>query len=156
MANTCKTVETQLNKVVGAVIVSPSNSYAVRRSKDDRPYIETFFRTLAGKGFQRLSNTTGAKPADKGGLNSDRIALESAFQFEYAQELPDSIIANYNASPHTSLGHRSPLAFLDFMTSGTRCLLRHAVPDAVANLLSYRKIVTVQGVLRLGENRTLI
>jgi hypothetical protein len=59
--------------------------------------IQSYFRNLGSRGFQRLSNTTGGKPQDKQGRDPDEVALPSQFQYEYAEELLDVLIANYNA-----------------------------------------------------------
>jgi len=75
LAETCKHVEKILDDVVGSKLLTPNSGFSSRRSKDDRPFIESFFRTLSSKGFQRLSNTTGAKPSDKKGRDLDKIAM---------------------------------------------------------------------------------
>lgn len=86
LAETCKHVETVLKDVVGSTLITPYAGYSSRRSKDDRPFIETYFRNLSSKGFQRLSNTTGSKPSDKKGRNPDHVALTSQFQLEYVND----------------------------------------------------------------------
>ena len=67
LAETCKTVKSKLLDVVGSTLLDPSAGFAQRRSKDDRPFIETFFRTLGSRGLHRMSNTTGGKVQDKRG-----------------------------------------------------------------------------------------
>lgn len=151
LANTCQTVETQLQDIVGAQLLTPTNSYAARRSKDDRPYIERFFSTLSKRGFQRMSNTTGGKAAEGLGKMGESVALTSQFQYEYAEELIDVLIANYNATPHTSLGHRSPLEYLDYLSGKESFLPRYADRQAVSMICSTRKLCTVKGGYRLGR-----
>jgi hypothetical protein len=51
LAETCKHVETVLKDVVGSSLIDPGSGYSSRRSKDDRPFIESFFRNLASGGF---------------------------------------------------------------------------------------------------------
>lgn len=46
--------------------------------------IEAFFKNLASRGFQKLSNTTGGKSSDKKGRDPDAVAIKSQFQIEYA------------------------------------------------------------------------
>jgi len=89
LANICARVEGVLRDVVGATLVKPQDpgSYSCRRSKDDRPFVESFFGHLAAGGFHRLATTTGSLPADKRGANPDAAALATQFQLEYAQEL---------------------------------------------------------------------
>jgi len=152
LAETCAHVEQVLKEVVGAKLISPrGGGFSSRRSKDDRPFIETFFRKLASCGFQRLSNTTGNSPEGKQGRNPEAVAITSQFQLEYAEELLDVLVANYNDTPHTSLGYRSPLAYLDFITSRPGHELRRADPDLVQGIMSYRKKCRVRGGLQEGR-----
>jgi hypothetical protein len=151
LAETCNHVRQSLEDVVGSELLSPERGFSSRRSKDDRPFIESFFRKLASQGFQRMSNTTGGKPKDKQGRNPESIAVTSQFQLEYAEELLDVLIANYNATPHTSLGHRSPLAYLQYVCSKSGEALRYADPDSVQGILSYRKKCRVRGGLEQGR-----
>lgn len=152
LAETCSTVRTKLKDVVGSVLLEPNNSFSARRSKDDRPFIERFFLTLTEGGFQRLSNTTGKSPKDKKGRDPDQIALTSQFQYEYAEELLDVLIANYNAERHSSLGSRSPLEYLQFILSRNNAVLRRAEQELVEQLVSYRKKCQVKGGAEQGRH----
>ncbi len=153
MANICNRVERQLHEVVGSTILKPQDphSYSSRRSKDDRPFIEAFFGQLAKGGFHRLSTTTGSKPPDKRGADPDQAALETQFQLEYAEELLDTLIANYNARPHSGLGWRSPLAQLDFLTSRDPERIRQADPAEVRRMVGIRKLCTLKGGISTGR-----
>jgi transposase InsO family protein len=151
LAETCKTVKSKLQDVVGSTLLDPSAGFAQRRSKDDRPFIETFFRTLGSRGLHRMSNTTGAKVQDKRGRDPGKVAVISEFQLEYAAELLDVLIANYNATPHSSLGYRSPLQMLDFCASMDKLPKRHADPNSVQGLLSVRKLCIVRGGYQQGR-----
>lgn len=145
LAETCKRVEDKLETVVGAKIISPYTSFSARRSKDDRPYIESFFRTLEENGLQRLSISTGGKTTDKKGRDPAKSAISARFQLEYAEELLDVLIANYNATPHTSMPNRSPLQALEFQLVSGRLQPRHADPHEVEMLLSRRVLCRVVG-----------
>lgn len=151
LAETCKTVKDKLRDVVGSTLMDPSVGFAQRRSKDDRPFIESFFKTLGARGLHRMSNTTGGKVQDKGGRDPAKVAVISEFQWEYAAELLDALIANYNATPHSSLGYRSPLQMLDFYASVDKLPKRHADPNSVQGLLSVRKLCTVRGGYQVGR-----
>lgn len=153
MANICDRVERQLREVVGSTILKPQDptSYTSRRSKDDRPFIESFFGQLARGGFHRLSTTTGSKPGDKHGANPEETAAETQFQLEYAEELLDTLIANYNARPHSGLGWRSPLAQLDFLTSREPERIRQADAGEVQRMVSVRKLCTLKGGVSTGR-----
>ena len=151
LAETCKTVKSKLLDVVGSTLLDPSAGFAQRRSKDDRPFIETFFRTLGSRGLHRMSNTTGGKVQDKRGRDPGKVAVISEFQLEYAAELLDVLIANYNATPHSSLGYRSPLQMLDFYASMDKLPKRQADPNSVQGLLSVRKLCIVRGGYQQGR-----
>lgn len=151
LAETCKTVKDKLRDVVGSTLMDPSVGFAQRRSKDDRPFIESFFKTLGARGLHRMSNTTGAKVQDKGGRDPGQVAVVNEFQWEYAAELLDALIANYNATPHSSLGYRSPLQMLDFYACGDKLPKRRADPNSVQGLLSVRKLCTVRGGYQVGR-----
>ncbi len=153
MANICDRVERQLYEVVGAKVIKPQDpaSYASRRSKDDRPFIESFFGQLAKAGFHRLATTTGSKPADKQGADPDRASAETEFQLEYAEELLDTFIANYNVRPHSGLGWRSPLAQLDFLTGSEPERIRVADAGEVRRIVGIRKLCTLKGGVSTGR-----
>jgi len=151
LAETCAHVRSVLHDVVGSELLTPETSFSRRRSKDDRPFIETFFRNLAGHGFQRMSNTTGAKSQDRKGRDPEAIALASRFQYEYAEELLDVLIANYNASPHSGIGGRAPLAYAQFLSAHSGQIIRRADPARVEALLSVRKRCRVRGGAETGR-----
>jgi hypothetical protein len=147
LANICPKVEAPLQDIVGAKIIKPQdpNSFSSRRSKDDRPFIESFFRLLAAGTMHRLSSSTGSTHRDKKGRNPEQIASEFQFQLDYAEELLDIQIANYNATPHSGLGYRSPLAQMDFLSAKHKMRIRHADPQAVKRMAGTRKVCTLLG-----------
>jgi hypothetical protein len=151
LAECCKTVETFLSDVVGSKLITPYGSFSSRRSKDDRPFIERYFKTLSTYGLQRLSNSTGANPKDKKGRNPEKVAVTSQFQIEYLEELLDVLIANYNSTPHSGLGFRSPLRYLEFICSRPGEILRYADPNSVQSILNFRKKCRVLGGLDEGR-----
>lgn len=152
LANVCARVEGTLQEVVGCRILKPQGpgSYSSRRSKDDRPFIEAFFRTLTTGGFHRLAPTTGSRPADKLGADPDQAAKATQFQLEYAEELLDTLLANYNATPHTSLGYRSPLEQLRFLAS-QNLPIRHADVGEVRRMVGLRRLCTLLGGAETGR-----
>ncbi len=151
LAETCLQVRGALEDVVGAKLLEPTNSFSKRHSKDDRPFIETFFRNLGGKGFQRLSNTTGSKPEGRKGRDPEAVALTSRFQYEYAEELLDALIANYNVQPHSGIGNRTPLEYAKFLYRHTAPALRHVDSTMVDSMFSVRKLCTVRGGASAGR-----
>jgi transposase InsO family protein len=151
LAETCKRVKSAFKDCVGSTLLTPQNSYAKRRSLDDRPFIETFFRTLAGRGFQRLSNTTGGKASERKGRDPETVAMTSRFQYEYAEELLDVLIANYNVTPHAGIGKRTPLAYAKTLFESAQPSIRQANPGTVESLISIRKLCTVRGGAKVGR-----
>lgn len=153
LANICERVERPMREIVGATVLKPQDpaSFTCRRSKDDRPYIEAFFGRLTHGSLHRLSTSTGHNPAAKRGTDPDAAAEATQFQLEYAEELLDTIIANYNATPHTGLGYRSPLAQLDFLASTPGNTLRHADASEVRRMVGIRKLCTLLGGAESGR-----
>ena len=95
--------------------------------------------------------TTGSSPKDKQGADPDQAAHATQFQLEYAEELLDTLITNYNATPHSGLGYRSPLAQLDFLTSRQPERIRQADPEQVGRMVGIRKLCTVKGGVSKGR-----
>lgn len=151
LAEKAKCVVDVLKDVVGSKLLTPQEGYSSRRSLDDRPFIEAFFKNISSGGFQRFSNTTGGKPAEKQGRNPDEVAVTSQFQVEFVEELLDVLIANYNVSPHSSLGGRSPLEYLSFLEARGQTKLTYADPNSVQSILSYRKKCLVHGGIKEGR-----
>lgn len=151
LAETCKRIEGALRETVGAVLLTPENSFAKRRSLDDRPFIETFFRRLAGNGFQRLTNTTGANTTERKGREPEKVALQSRFQYEFAEELLDVLVANYNGLPHSGIGRRSPLIHAKYLFEQSGTPARYADLNTVNSLLSMRKLCRVRGGAEEGR-----
>lgn len=151
LAETCQHVRDALRDAVGSVLLDPKTSFSRRRSKDDRPFIEAFFRNLAGQGFQRLSSSTGGKPQDRKGRQPEEVALASRFQYEYAEELLDVLVANYNATPHSGIGNRTPLAYAKFLYEHSQQPLRRAGSEVVEALFSVRKRCVVRGGAATGR-----
>ena len=145
LAETCKTVKETLGNVVGAELLSPHNSFSARRSLDDRPYVESFFRTIGNRGLQRLSNTTGSSNKDPNKNNPEGVAIESQFTIEYLAELLQSLICNYNVTKHGSLGYMSPLQKLAYYREQGMLPTRRADATLVQSMLSYRKLCVVHG-----------
>ena len=151
LAERCATIEKYLHDVVHSSLASPISGFLSRRSLDDRPYVEAFFRNLSKGAFHKLSNTTGNKPQDIKGRKPEEIAINSQFQLEYVEELLDVIIANYNITPHSGLGYRSPLEYLKFLSTRSNLSLRYADSELVNSTLSYKKKCTVLGNIEQGR-----
>ncbi len=94
-----------------------------------------------------MSNTTGGKAENRKGRNPDKVALASKFAIEWAEEILDVLVANYNATPHTShSGDRTPLAQAKFLYSRNPDSFRK-LPDSTNALIGFsaRKLCKVKG-----------
>jgi hypothetical protein len=135
-------------------LISNGNTKALvvnRHIPDDRPFVERFFKTLEEGGFHRLPNTTGNGKDDPRRKNPELAACKYFIQFEHLEEIIDVLIANYNATPHSSIGQRSPLEYLNYLTSADTFNLRYADVDEVSSLMAINKKVIVKGSLKEGR-----
>ncbi|PPD10724.1 hypothetical protein [Methylophilus sp.] len=120
-----------------------------RHVPDDRPFIERFFQTLEKGSFHRLPNTTGTGIEDARRRNPDIAACKYFIQLEHLEEILDVVMANYNAEPHSSIGYRNPLQYLDYLTTNKE--LQYVNKNELEMLLSIRKRVAVKGGLAQGR-----
>lgn len=140
LANTCPRVASKLN------LVSDGLSTPVvlhRHIPNDRPFIERFFQTLERNGFHRLPNTTGTGIDDPSRRSPEAAAVKYELQLEHLEDLIDVLIANYNATPHTTIGLRSPVEYLQYLSAQQH--LTYANPEEVESLLSFRETREVKG-----------
>ncbi|MFP4889690.1 hypothetical protein [Paraburkholderia sp. EG304] len=151
LSQTCENVREALSHVVGSVVLDPKSSFSKRHSKDDRPFIETFYRTLASRAFQRLSNTTGSSAKGRAGSHPEDVAITSRFQYEYAEELLEVLIANYNGTPHSGISFRTPLEYAKFLYENTPIEFRKADQTQVQSFFSVRKRCRVRGGAASGR-----
>ena len=151
LAETCDGVKAILRNAVGSVLLEPKNSFSKRRSKDDRPYVEAFFRRIASGGFHRLSNTTGGNSSYRHGRSPEDVALTSRFQYEYAEELLDVLLANYNVTSHKGIGGRAPLEYAKFLYKESGRKFRNISADLVEDFFSVRKRCIVRGGAAKGR-----
>lgn len=107
-ANLANIVQETLRKFVGCSVNAGPVATPVRRA-----FIERFFKTLESKGYQRLINTTGSGPKDpRRRKNSNEIATDYEIHVDHIHEITDVLIAEYNATPHSSLTGLTPLQIL--------------------------------------------
>jgi transposase InsO family protein len=151
LAEKAKAVEDALKNTVNSKLLTPNNSFSIRRSKDDRPFIESFFNKIGKYGFQKISNTTGNEPGATKGRDPVGVAITSQFQYEYAEELLDIIIANYNGTIHSRLSGRSPLQYLRYLVQSKSFIPRIVDPHLLETFFSYRKECIVKGGIAVGK-----
>lgn len=135
-----------MNDIVGAKV-----KLIDRRIPNDRPFVERFFRTLETNGFHRLPSTVGSGPADIRGLNPEASAVKYFIQLEHLQQLVDILIANYNATPHSGIGGRTPLEYFDYLAKNRTEPIKQADQHLVNEIHSSRHIVTVRGSQKSGK-----
>jgi hypothetical protein len=146
LANLSLRVAGKLERVVGArSIVLP------RRIPNDRPFVERFFEALEESGFHRLPNTTGNGPTDPRRDHPEHAAVRYRLQVEQLEELLDVLIANFNGTPHASIGYRTPLEYLCYVCEVGHGWPRQADPGEVARVLNLFKSVTVRGGIESGR-----
>jgi len=146
LANLSVRVAGKLERVVGArSIVLP------RRIPNDRPFVERFFKALEESGFHRLPNTTGNGPTDPRRDHPEHAAVRYSLQVEQLEELLDVLIANFNGTPHSSIGYRTPLEYVSYVCEAQRHWPRQADPGEVARVLNLFKSVTLRGGIETGR-----
>lgn len=147
-ANLSTAVRTTLTDVVDcAVNAGPVNN------PERRALIERFFQTFEENGFHRLPSTTGSGPDDPRRQNPEKQALHYGITLEHLEELTDVIIAQYNATPHAGIGHRTPLEMLQYFVNADPSFIR-ALPERKRGklaLFDQRAVRTVRGNLEDGR-----
>ena len=78
-----------------------------------RAMVERFFLTFEENGIHRLASTTGSHPRDPRRDNPEAKALKYDMKLEHLEELVEVMPAQYNGTPHTALGYRTPLEVLE-------------------------------------------
>jgi transposase InsO family protein len=93
-------------------------------SPDDRPYIERFFGTIAGRLSARLPGYTGSNPRDlRRALANPRGNLRLYVSIDELDELIEYAIANYNGTPHSGLNNVTPLEAMEYFVRGKQTLV---------------------------------
>jgi putative transposase len=146
LANLSGPVISKLKDVVDASpVVLP------RHNPNDRPFVERFFGVMEEAGFHRLPNTTGSGPMDPRRKNPELAAVKYTIQLEYLEDLVDVLIANSNSTPHSGIGYRTPLEYLEFLCAKDGRWPRQADPSKVERILSFYKTATVRGGVDIGR-----
>ena len=120
---------------------------------NERAYIERFFGTIGSHLSHRLPGTTGYNPQDVRRILSDPHGkTELLLTPAELEELVDVTIANYNGSPHTGLGSRTPLEVASLSITAERGALRTLplIYQRHPHLLQPAHIATIRGSPRRG------
>ena len=127
-----------------------TNIPASSRSNAD---VERVFGTIEAELGHRLPSTTGTGPTDPRRTDPEAKAKALELTFEDLELLVDVTIANYNATTHTALGQRSPLAYLQYRLDKHPDLIRHTPDRTIEGLALFERDyqVTVRGSRKIGH-----
>ena len=120
---------------------------------NERAYIERFFGTIASHLSHRLPGTTGYSPRDVRRILSDPHGkTELLLTPAELEELVEVTIANYNGTPHSGLGSRTPLEAASISIARERGALRTLpmIYQRHPHLLQPAHIATIRGNPRRG------
>jgi putative transposase len=104
-----KSVRRLLKDVVDCSLNPGAVSFPERRA-----ILERFFKLLEERYIHRLPNTTGSHPRDKRKNNPAKAATAYHLTADHLLELVEVCISDYNSTPTSALGYRSPLEQLRF------------------------------------------
>ncbi len=121
---------------------------------NSRAFIESFFRNLSVHFAHRLPGTTGRSPEDiRRALSDPNGELSLLITLEELQEMIEVIIANYNATQHSSLGGKTPLEAMQYFLMKEPCRFYPISKIRQKDLCLFyeSKVVTVRGNEATGE-----
>lgn len=123
------------------------------KTPERRGILERWHHTLEENGFHRLPSTTGFDPFDPRKNNPEKAAKEHRIKYDQVLELLEVLIADYNATPHSAIGYKTPLEMLKFYASQDYALINRITPSErqMINRLDYRITVTVKGKIEEGR-----
>lgn len=123
------------------------------KTPERRGILERWHHTLEDNGFHRLPSTTGYDPSDTRRVNPEKAAKEHRIKFDHVLELLEVLIANYNATPHSGIGYKTPLEMLTYYASQDYALINRIDTSErfMVNRLDYRISVTVKGKVEEGR-----
>lgn len=125
----------------------------VPRSPRSNGVVERFMQTFEEVSLHKWPNTTGSNPKDPRRRNPEKAAAKLCIGYEELELIADLAIANYNATPHTSLNGRSPIEYLRYRISLGTDLIRHAPRRNLDGLALYDREfkVTIRSNLSQGH-----
>lgn len=147
-ANLAKRVLKKLSRTVGCAI----NPGPVK-TPERRPLIERFFQTFEENGFHRLPSTTGSRPSDSRRNNPEINAIRLDIKLEHIEELVEVLIMQYNGTPHSGIGYRTPLEYLQYFIGDENTLI-NTLPEGKRsnmNLLNIEASRFVRGNIKTGR-----
>lgn len=76
---------------------------------ETRGIVERFFGSLETRGFHKLPMTTGSNIKDLKRRNPEAAAIKYDITYDQMKELIETLIAQYNTTPHSALQNLTPL-----------------------------------------------
>jgi transposase InsO family protein len=105
-----------------------------------RPFIERFFNTLCSTMSHRLPATTLSNPEElRRLLTASNRQPAIAMPLAELEQLIEAVLATVNATPHESLGGRSPIQALKYWVHDHPVPVRH-LPEPMRNNLRLLKV----------------
>ena len=123
------------------------------KTPERRGILERWHHTLEENGFHRLPSTTGYDQFDVRRVDPEKAAKQHRIKFDHILELTEVMIANYNATPHSSLGYKTPLETLRYYANQDYALINRidSSEQVMINRLDYRVTVNVKGNIKEGR-----
>jgi len=147
-ANLAERVVKKLSHIIGCAI----NAGPIG-TPERRPLIERFFQTLEENGFHRLPATTGSGTHDPRRNDPEQTSIRLNIKLEHIEELIEVLIFQYNGTPHSGIGYRTPLEYLQFFVSDEDNLVK-TVPEGKQvrmNLLNIEFTRVIRGNIQQGR-----
>ena len=148
-ANLADRVREKLTSVVGCAV----NAGPVE-TPERRPFIERFFGVLEENGYHRLPSTTGSSSNDARRNDPEKNALDLHISLQHIEELTDVMLAQYNATPHSGIGFRSPLEHLEYFINSDSIILPRQLLKEQRNHLNLLNIQLLRVVRGNRQNGT--
>lgn len=148
LANAADWVRGHVVGVLGSAV-----NFGPSGEPESRSIIERFFETLESSTCHLLPSTTGSGVSDPRKDNPEAKAIKYDLDLQYLEQLLTVAIANYNATPHDSLGGRTPLEQLKYYFARGYGILR-TLPSQrrdSAELLTLKVSVKVKGNIKRGR-----
>lgn len=128
-ANLAGIVIDKITKVVGC---SPNPGPV--ETPERRPLIERFFQTLEENGFHRLPSTTGSDPKDPRRSDPEKAAIKFDIKLKEIEEIAEVVILQYNGTPHSGIGYRTPLEYLQYYVNNENILVKTLPEERRTNM----------------------
>lgn len=140
-----------INKITRVVGCAPNPGPV--ETPERRALIERFFQTFEENGFHRLPSTTGSSPNDPRRNDPEKAAIRLDIKLEHIEELIEVLIFQYNGAPHSGIGYRTPLEYLQYYVADGNNLIKSLLEEKRTNmkLLNIECTRIVRGNIREGR-----